>query len=244
MITVVYSPGYQEIFLNGNACGQRNMTIAISNDKDLTIGRALGVDEFFNGKIDEAVIYKKALNQEEIIDVFNDGLARHLLTGDSIGDVCDNCWYSINPDQMDSNMDCSMPPYTFDPMCGDACQETNNPPVLEDIPDKMVRVNRTLYLDIEAYDQDNDTLIYGTDAQQVLPGDVMFDQYTGEFSWYASILGNYTVNFNVTDGQDSDEQSILIKVVDILRAFTTPFKANISDILNNTNASSLDGLLP
>jgi parallel beta-helix repeat protein len=42
--------------------------------------------------------------------------------GDGIGDACDNCRSVPNWDQTDSNDNCPKPPYTSDPLCGDACE--------------------------------------------------------------------------------------------------------------------------
>jgi len=41
--------------------------------------------------------------------------------GDGVGDACDNCWLVDNSNQLDSNSDCTSPPYAADPKCGDAC---------------------------------------------------------------------------------------------------------------------------
>ena len=43
---------------------------------------------------------------------------------DGVGDACDNCWSIRNANMSDQDGDCGMaplPPYTSDPMCGDAC---------------------------------------------------------------------------------------------------------------------------
>ncbi|MCK5804246.1 MAG: thrombospondin type 3 repeat-containing protein [Lentisphaeria bacterium] len=37
------------------------------------------------------------------------------------GDACDNCWSVLNADQADGDEDCTLPPYSVDPACGDAC---------------------------------------------------------------------------------------------------------------------------
>jgi hypothetical protein len=46
--------------------------------------------------------------------------------GDCISNNQDNCWQVYNPNQLDTNENCPLPPYSSDPLCGDIC---------EDIPD-------------------------------------------------------------------------------------------------------------
>ena len=45
---------------------------------------------------------------------------------DGHGDVCDNCWFTVNPDQEDSDLDCPEYPYLVDPHCGDVCDLCGN----------------------------------------------------------------------------------------------------------------------
>ncbi|MEZ4272426.1 MAG: thrombospondin type 3 repeat-containing protein [Myxococcota bacterium] len=59
------------------------------------------------------------------LDVDNGGVAgfayeRH--TGDTLGDVCDNCWVMANEDQTDTGANCLGAPYIADPVCGDVCE--------------------------------------------------------------------------------------------------------------------------
>ncbi len=42
---------------------------------------------------------------------------------DGVGDVCDNCWHYPNSDQFDFDANCPDPPYSYDPQCGDPCQD-------------------------------------------------------------------------------------------------------------------------
>jgi hypothetical protein len=45
---------------------------------------------------------------------------------DGIGNVCDNCWETANPDQLDSDDTCDTPPYEMNPVCGDACEVSDD----------------------------------------------------------------------------------------------------------------------
>ena len=45
--------------------------------------------------------------------------------GDDFGNACDNCWSIDNNDQADTNGNCSGPPYSVDPDCGDACEPSD-----------------------------------------------------------------------------------------------------------------------
>ena len=51
--------------------------------------------------------------------------------GDGVGDTCDNCRDTSNPDQSDSNENCLSPPYSSDPLCGDACDPNPIPTLSE-----------------------------------------------------------------------------------------------------------------
>ncbi|MCX6834521.1 MAG: hypothetical protein NTW07_05200, partial [candidate division Zixibacteria bacterium] len=37
------------------------------------------------------------------------------------GNHCDNCWFTANSEQSDTDGDCLAPPYEVDPHCGDPC---------------------------------------------------------------------------------------------------------------------------
>ena len=43
-----------------------------------------------------------------------------------MGNACDNCWETVNPDQLDSDDTCDTPPYETNPACGDACEEVSD----------------------------------------------------------------------------------------------------------------------
>ena len=54
---------------------------------------------------------------------------------DGMPDDEDNCWESDNPEQLDSDGDCPDPPYSSDPMCGDACEDSDGDGIPDDEDD-------------------------------------------------------------------------------------------------------------
>ncbi len=86
----------------------------------------------------------------------------------------------------------------------------NNEPVFDPINDFTMLVNTTLVLDTNATDGNNDSLIYGTNATFGT-----FNTATGVFTWLPNRTGFFKVRFNATDGDDTDNLSIVITVVKI-----------------------------
>jgi len=93
----------------------------------------------------------------------------------------------------------------------------NDPPVLGPIGDKSVNESKTLIIQLSATDPDNESLIFGTNAEDVLPSNFSFDPETGLFNWTPTFYdsGIYPVLFNVTDGELWDEETILITVIHV-----------------------------
>jgi hypothetical protein len=87
----------------------------------------------------------------------------------------------------------------------------NYAPIFNQIGDKIVTSGSLLNFTIVATDQDSDALKY---SAVELPEGANFDNRSGVFTWIptASQTGNYTVTFEVTDGQLTDIESINIKV--------------------------------
>ena len=63
-------------------------------------------------------------------------------TPDEHGDVCDNCWLVDNDDQLDNiNTDCGAMPYGADPVCGDACQDSDTDTVVDNMDNCPFDIN-------------------------------------------------------------------------------------------------------
>jgi len=57
---------------------------------------------------------------------------------DGIANLCDNCWETPNHDQLDSDENCSEPPYSSDPACGDACEIMDDDSIVNNIAKKLL----------------------------------------------------------------------------------------------------------
>jgi len=123
--------------------------------------------------------------------------------------------------------------------------QVNLPPILQSIGNQVIIENQQLTVQLDASDFDNDPLVFGTNAYQILPNSFSFNQNTGLFQWTPNYLGygNYTVTFNVTDGLLSDEETIQINVNDAQTAnlfyIGTPTPGNtINFVLGDSAAPS------
>ena len=93
----------------------------------------------------------------------------------------------------------------------------NRAPVLDEIGNKNVDENATLYFTVNAEDPDSNPLTYSATG---VPGSADFDPLTREFTWtpvYGE-SGTYDVTFNVSDGDLSDSETITISVGLVNRA--------------------------
>ncbi len=119
----------------------------------------------------------------------------------------------------------------------------NDPVLLETIPPQYVLENKTLNFTVYAIDPDNDTIIFGTNASQILPGTVNFNATTGTFNYTPTFnaQGSYFVSFNATDGSTRTNRNVLFTIIDVSLArvmLATPPRIgttlvfNLSDTLN------------
>ena len=91
---------------------------------------------------------------------------------------------------------------------------TNRPPVLDQIGDRTIDENCSLEFTVNASDPDGDVLTYSASN---LPDGAVFNPTTQTFSWTPTLYqaGTYTdVHFEVSDGELTDPENITIRVVD------------------------------
>jgi len=77
-VTAVWNGTHKIIYVNGRECVSEVSTDFVTNTNNVGIG-ATGEGEtyFFDGIIDEAKIYNRALTEREVINVYQSGLTRH-----------------------------------------------------------------------------------------------------------------------------------------------------------------------
>ncbi|GJQ59548.1 MAG: hypothetical protein SCALA701_23490 [Candidatus Scalindua sp.] len=89
----------------------------------------------------------------------------------------------------------------------------NFPPKLNPIGDSEINEGQSLNFTVTAHDPDGDTLSY---TASNLPSGATFNESTGGFSWTPTLeqSGTYqNITFQVSDGTDTDSESITITVV-------------------------------
>ena len=92
---------------------------------------------------------------------------------------------------------------------------SNSAPELSSIGNKSVLENATLNFTVAATDADGDALTYSTEN---LPDGAGFNSTTGQFTWTPNSTqsGIYSMTFSVSDGSDSDSETIQIAVTDVV----------------------------
>ncbi len=105
-------------------------------------------------------------------------------------------------------------------------------PVLNLLPigNKIVTEGQQLSIQLQVGNiNSSTTLTFNTNAASILPSQFSFNQNTGLFQWTPTFTdyGNYTVTFNVTNGLLTDEETIIISVLDAQTAVLVPIGATI-----------------
>ncbi|WP_048065037.1 disaggregatase related repeat-containing protein [Methanosarcina acetivorans] len=96
---------------------------------------------------------------------------------------------------------------------GDAPININHPPVMDPIPSATVEIGKTLNFEVNASDEDGDSLTYSV---LDIPEEATFDGNSRIFSWtpISGQEGSYTVIFEVSDGELKDSTTANITVVE------------------------------
>ncbi len=162
---------------------------------------------------------------------FSPSLANAALVNNTSGDK--TATFTFNPDYTQAGTY----PVTFTVTDGtDTDTETiniivtpsNRPPVLDAIGDKSVDENSSLVINLSATDPDGNSMSFGVDP--LITNATLVDHGNGTatytFNPDFSQSGDYPVTFSVTDGTDTDEETITITVNNVNQ---TPILANIGD---------------
>jgi hypothetical protein len=99
-------------------------------------------------------------------------------------------------------------------------------------PDKVANVGQSLIFNITADDADGDTLFYSASN---LPDGATFDSDTQTFTWTPRYdqAGVYTVHFEVSDGEYTDSEDVVITVNQLYDDWDVngDGKANVQDMI-------------
>ena len=88
-----------------------------------------------------------------------------------------------------------------------AASHPNRAPVLGFVGNQTVRVGSTLELQLAAYDEDGDSLVF---SASTLPPGAEFDASSGWFRWTPAAAGEHAVEFRVSDGALSQAATVLL----------------------------------
>ncbi|MBI4020454.1 MAG: VCBS repeat-containing protein, partial [Candidatus Aenigmarchaeota archaeon] len=102
--------------------------------------------------------------------------------------------------------------------------------ILNPVGDRATAENATLDIQLTAIDPAGAPLLFGTDALSVLPSQPSFNAATGLFSWTPAFddSGNYSVLFNVTNGNQTGSEAITIEVLNTNRPPVLDFMPDVT----------------
>ncbi|MBR57875.1 MAG: hypothetical protein CMH54_07425 [Myxococcales bacterium] len=94
---------------------------------------------------------------------------------------------------------------------GGSTNGENRPPVLKSIGDRQIALNQSLSIQLEAFDPDNDPLVYSIFGN--MPASAKFDKLTGKFDWTPTeMVPPLFMTFQVSDGTETDRETVKFTV--------------------------------
>ena len=94
---------------------------------------------------------------------------------------------------------------------GGSSNGTNRPPVLKNVGDRQVALNQSLSIQLEAFDPDNDPLVFAVFGN--MPVLAKFDKLAGKFDWTPTeMVPPLFLTFQVSDGTEADRETVKFTV--------------------------------
>lgn len=210
--------------------GDNNCVVANIDEGDF-FSKHMALTTFGNiAKPDSAshsIIYSAALGPYSISE-FGNLATIQMIAGSSTG------YLDIGlSDVIVSNSQSWASPYTVE----SAKVLVDSSPVLSPMEPLQIEAGSSIFLTLDAFDPDYDTLIYSSTS---LPEGASFDGSTGLFEWTTSNeqVGEYLVEFTVDDGYLSDQQSVTIFVNSDGPVSGTDIRYSLEDDIPNTDSES------
>jgi PGF-pre-PGF domain-containing protein len=193
---------------DGSLADRQEFTIFVSNVNDLPVITSVPVTSAVQGEhytydveaydIDNSVLNYSLGTNPVGMEIDNNGMITWLPDNDDVGVhnitviVSDNDGFVVQP-------------YAL------VVENVNDKPVINSTPVTHATVGKKYVYDVEAYDIDNDALVY---SLLVFPEKMKIERDTGRITWKpkGNDIGNSTVIVEVSDGSLADRQEFTIVV--------------------------------